>query len=534
MHRGADVASDHYLAIATIRLKLKKLASKSDYQNIEVARLNKKDTRDKFQIELKNRFSLLEERESETVEEEWKNIKDITMDVAREVIGIRRGTRKERWISETTWKAIDERRKLKGEKEQALSTNTDIETVTAKYQAKDKEVKKRCKGDKKAWIETRLGEAEEAAGKGDSKTLYKIVKELSGKVTQRVPIRDANGNSLRTHEEQTRRWKEHFSAVLNCQEPETIHDFSLDTPLQTMDANLREITEEEVKRSINRLRNGKSAGIDGIQAELMKSGGKEMITKITRLCNMIWNTGEVPQDWRDGIIIPIPKKGDTRDCNNWRGITLLSVPGKVMASIILNRVQEAADNMLRQQQGGFRKNRSCCDQIFALRQIIERCVAGNTRMLVNFIDFRKAFDSVHRPTVWNILKHYGIPGKIIEIIKNMYQESRCAVRSEGKLGDWFEIITGVRQGCVLSPLLFLLVMDWVMRRSTEEEIYGLEWKDEKRLADLDFADDIVLLDNSWSGMVELTKRVETEAGYAGLVLVRIAETRFAERYKTAV
>jgi len=84
--------------------------------------------------------------------------------------------------------------------------------------------------------------------------------------------------------------------------------------------------------------------------------------------NKIWNTGEIPQDWRDGIIIPLPKKGDVKDCNNWRGITLLSVPGKVVAGIILNRMKDAVDEVLRQHQAGFRKGRSCCEQIFALRQ----------------------------------------------------------------------------------------------------------------------------------------------------------------------
>ena len=141
--------------------------------------------------------------------------------------------------------------------------------------------------------------------------------------------------------------------------------------------------------------------------------------------------------------------------------------GKVLASIILRRIQGAVDSVLRQQQAGFRKGRSCSEQIFILRQIVEKCVEGNVNVLVNFVDFKKAFDSVQRPVVWNILAQYGIPEKIINIIKGMYAESRCAVRTEGKLGEWFQIVTGVRQGCILSPLLFLLTIDWVMRRSTK-------------------------------------------------------------------
>src|SRR5678816_2901986 len=94
---------------------------------------------------------------------------------------------------------------------------------------------------------------------------------------------------------------------------------------------------------MKKLKKGKSARIDDIQPELLKNGGREMNKILAHLCNMIWRTGEVPRDWRDGIIIPLPKKGNLSDCNNWRGITLLSIPGKVLASIILRRIQGAVD-----------------------------------------------------------------------------------------------------------------------------------------------------------------------------------------------
>ena len=126
-----------------------------------------------------------------------------------------------------------------------------------------------------------------------------------------------------------------------------MHDFSGDT-INTLEINMEAITVEEVTMAIKRLKNGKSAGIDGIQAELLKHGGEETARKILQLCNRIWETGEVPRDWRDGVIIPLPKKGDLKDCNNWRGITLLSVPGKVMASILLHRITGAVDVQLRQ------------------------------------------------------------------------------------------------------------------------------------------------------------------------------------------
>jgi len=106
-----------------------------------------------------------------------------------------------------------------------------------------------------------------------------------------------------------------------------------------------------------------------------------MIKRLTRLCNQVLEKGEVPSDWKDGIIVPISKRGDLKDCNYWPGMSLLSsVPGNVMAGIILESLEEAINNSL--QQAGFRKSRFCCEQIFILRQIIEEVTALNIKLLI--------------------------------------------------------------------------------------------------------------------------------------------------------
>jgi len=95
------------------------------------------------------------------------------------------------------------------------------------------------------------------------------------------------------------------------------------------------------------VKNGKAAGIDQIQPELLKHSDA-VIPELARLCNIIWKSKRVPSDWRNGVTIPLPKKGDLADCNNRRGIMLLSVPGKVFCSILLERIQAAVDSQLRQ------------------------------------------------------------------------------------------------------------------------------------------------------------------------------------------
>jgi len=112
---------------------------------------------------------------------------------------------------------------------------------------------------------------------------------------------------------------------------------------------------------------------------------------------MIWQDLEVPADWKKGVIIKLPKKGSLKECNNWRGITLLSTHGKVFSRVLLNRLQDAVDRTLRDDQAVFRRGRSCTEQVFTLRNITEQSLEHQQDLIINFMDFKKAFDGVHRP-----------------------------------------------------------------------------------------------------------------------------------------
>ncbi|VDO93770.1 unnamed protein product [Schistosoma margrebowiei] len=121
------------------------------------------------------------------------------------------------------------------------------------------------------------------------------------------------------------------------------------------------------------------------------------------------------------------------------------------------------------------KSRSCTDQIATLRIIVEQSIEWNSTLYINFIDYEKAFDSVDRRTLLKLLRHYGVPVKIFNIIRNSYDGLQCKVIHGGQLTDAFQVRTGVRQGCLLSLFLFLLVVDWIMRTSTSEGKHGIQW-----------------------------------------------------------
>nr|KAG5712354.1 hypothetical protein BaRGS_023933 [Batillaria attramentaria] len=176
--------------------------------------------------------------------------------------------------------------------------------------------------------------------------------------------------------------------------------------------------------------------------------------------------------------------------------------------------------MLRDQQAGFRRNRSCADQIASLRIIVEQSLEWNSPLYINFIDYEKAFDSVDREALWKLLRHYGVPGKIISLIQCTYQDMSCRIAHAGQLSESFEVKTGVRQGCLLSPFLFLLVIDWIMKTTTAGRKNGIQWTLWTQLDDLDFADDLALLSHSHSQMQDKTTRLEATSAGTGLKINR--------------
>ena len=141
----------------------------------------------------------------------------------------------------------------------------------------------------------------------------------------------------------------------------------------------------------------------------------------------VWEVESIPDDWMEGHLVKIPKEGDLANCNNYRGITMLSVPGKILSRIILQRLIAALEKVLRDQQMRFRRNRSCTDHIATLRIITEQSLEWNSSLYITFIGFEKAFDSVSHSTLWKILRHYRIPETFISIIQQSYYGSQVRV-----------------------------------------------------------------------------------------------------------
>ena len=159
-------------------------------------------------------------------------------------------------------------------------------------------------------------------------------------------------------------------------------------------------------------------------------------------------------DWKDAVIVPIPKKGELRNCNNWRGISLLDVAGKVFGRVIQVRLQAIAEDILPDSQCGFRKGRGCTDMIFTARQLVEKCREHNDVLFILFVDLQKAYDSVPRSALWSVLERYGVPPTMLSIIKSFHSGMQAVVRVGGTTTERISVNNGLTQGCTLAPSLF--------------------------------------------------------------------------------
>ena len=163
---------------------------------------------------------------------------------------------------------------------------------------------------------------------------------------------------------------------------------------EELQINLNLPSKTEIKQTIKKLKTVKASGPDNIPPEAIKANPDLTATILHKIYSDIWKNEVMPQDWNIGHLIKLPKKGNLKECKNYRGIALLTVVAKVLNSILLSRLLKAVDEKLREQQAGFRKDRSCTEQIAALRIIIEQSLEWNTSLFLNFVDFEKAFDSL--------------------------------------------------------------------------------------------------------------------------------------------
>ena len=314
-------------------------------------------------------------------------------------------------------------------------------------------------------------------------------------------------------------WQEYFSSLLNNDNGQAPSDLpqpaAQDLPIHDHPPTL-----EETLEAIRQMKTNKAAGLDcAITAETLQGDGDAMADVIHCFCTEVYSNLTPPDQWITSVIVPLPKKGDLSLMTTYRGISLMSIAAKVYNKILLNRIRNEVDPILRKNQAGFRPGRSCAQQIHILRRVLEGFRDNKLPLVVTVIDFEKAFESINRKVMFTVLRHYGIPKAVVNAISVLYKNSKSAVMVDGDLFDPFDVTTGVLQGDVLAPFLFVVLVDYLLKKATSQLDSGVvihprrsRRHPAKSLNDLDFADDIALLESSISrAQAQLTKTAETAA-----------------------
>ena len=280
----------------------------------------------------------------------------------------------------------------------------------------------------------------------------------------------------------------------------------------------QQISEDEIQVAITQLRDGEAPGDDGISAELLKLGGGETICWLTSLFKFIWSSESIPSDWLNHLIVPLHKRGSRSECDNYRGIALLSIPSKVFTRVILNRIKPRAEALLRENQCGFHKGRGCTDQLFSLRVLMEKAREYHRPLYICFVDLHKAYDSINRAALRSVLQYcYHLPSKLLKIIEALHSNTSATVRTYSKISDHFSVSSDVKHGCVLAPTLFNLYFDSVIRLVITDhqpdvgvclsylldaDLVGNRKKltSEVSVSDLEYADDMALISDSYESL----------------------------------
>ena len=244
-----------------------------------------------------------------------------------------------------------------------------------------------------------------------------------------------------------------------------------------------DFTSIELKKLSKKLKNNKSSAIDNVINEFLKYSPEIYKELILKLFNLILKTGIIPSEWCISFISPIYKnKGEKSDPNNYRGISIISCLGKLFTALINERLTKFTDlnEIIGEEQAGFRSGYSTQDHIFTLHAIIEiylnhinQKTSGEKKLYCAFIDYQEAFDLVDRSCLWQKLLACDIKGKIMKLIFNLYQNTKACVKLNNQLSHSFNCNIGVRQGDNLSPLLFAIYLnDFEQFMSTK--YYGLK------------------------------------------------------------
>jgi hypothetical protein len=431
--------------------------------------------------------------ETTDVDTVWNELKSCLLDTAKEVCGESKGPSRHKetwWWNDECNQVVEEKRKLfvvmkeseKGEDRQKAEVDK-VAYKQAKRRAKTV-IGKAKESESKRWCES----VEASHRKGEVFRVVKQMKKRNRDVTGAGCIRNASGKLVMEESELREVWRKHYEKLSNEE-----FDWDKDSlgEKRVISGPIQEISKQEVRLAVAKMKCNKAPGPTGVAAELLKGAGEDGIDWLTDICNAIVKEGQMPNDWNKSYMINVYKgKGDALECGSYRGIKLLEHPMKVFERVMETRLRQVL--CIDEMQFGFTPGRGTTDAVFILRQLQERYLVKKRDLWMAFVDLEKAFDRVPRDVIWWALRELGVEEHTVSVIQTMYSKASTAVKlGDGESGD-FEVKVGVHQGSVLSPLLFIAVLEAISRRFDKQ---GLPFE-------LLYADDLVIMAETREALIE--------------------------------
>ena len=260
--------------------------------------------------------------------------------------------------------------------------------------------------------------------------------------------------------------------------------------------------------SLESINTNKAIEGDGITAELFQILKGDAVKMLHSICQQIRKTQQWPWDWKMSVFIPIPKKGNAKECSYYWAIALFSHTSQV---ILQDQFHQYGNWELPDVQLQFRKGRGTRVQTANTIWIIEKSREFQKKIYFCFIDYAKAFDSVDHNKLWKILKEMWIPDHLTCLLRNLNASQKAAIRTGHGTIDWFKIEKWVCQGCILSPFLFNFYAEYIMWNAwLDEAQVGIKFS-EKNISNFRYADDITIITESKEEIKSLMMKVKEES-----------------------
>ena len=492
--------SDHRMVRTSIKVDTIWKKQKSNTKRYDVESLKNNIISDSFELELNNRFLPLMNSLIDDVDVFSQSFNSAILDTADKIIPPAKSPMP-KWMSNSTVLAISNKKDVR-----RSHGDSSIQYKVAKA-----EVKKLVKKDKINKINDDLDGFSDLPS---DKQFFLAMKKLkTNRKNISWAIKDKNGKLLTSKEEILERWATFYEELY--EDNTTCHPIDIGPSVSP----IPRIIKREIQAALKKLKSGKSPGIDKIYSEFLKAGGPILVNILEKFFNAILTSGVIPTNFKEAMIIVLFKKDDRSECKNYRPISLLSHVYKLFMTIIGDRIKDDLYSSFPSSQAAYQPGRSTTEQIFSLCQLIEKSIEFNEPIHLVFIDFTKAFDSIKLDKLWTILDKTTVINKnYINLLKSLYDNSCATIKTDLGVSRNISIEKGVKQGDMLSAILFCIVLASVILKTEEQCPYSGYSVGGQILSNLAYADDIALANRDIQSLQNFVNVLAANAKEIGLEL----------------